>query len=171
MNCIIIAVVSEDGFLTKDVDQNPSSWSSTEDQKFYSETLNKYDLYLLGRTTYELAKNNLPETAHKIVLTNEFSDKIRTDLTFTKDPLEDIIDNYSEQYDDLLVLGGASIYRQMLDKNLINEIYLTVEPVMNKSGVKFIENGNYLNNLGFKLAEATKLNTKGTVLKHYVLKK
>lgn len=167
----MIAVVSKDGFLTKGKDPNPSSWTSPEDMQFYRAMLQKFNLYLLGATTYTLAKNSLPKHAHKIVMSHKFdNDRADQKIDYTHNSFSDIINKYGSEYSSMLVLGGGSIYHQMIKEKLIDEAYISVEPVDNYNGVKLVENDRFFEDSGFVLTEEKPLNNSGTILKHYHLK-
>lgn len=172
MKIIMVAAISKDGFLTKGRNPNPGDWTSDEDKIFYRSLLAKHKLYLMGSKTYNLAKSTLPSHAQKIVMAHNISDLPKVPgVNYSDDSFLDTIHKFSDSHDELLVIGGASIYHQMLDQNLIDEAYITIEPIINHTGVLFYDSKNYFENQGFELASEKVLNSKGTVLKHYVLKK
>lgn len=137
----MVAATSKDGFLTKDNNPNPRGWTSVKDKALYRKLLAEYNLYLIGSTTYGYAKHSLPAPTHKIVMTSHRTIDEIPRVTFSDQPFEKILHEVAKTYDQLLVLGGASIYHQMLTKGLIDEIYLTIEPVVHTTGVRLSENG------------------------------
>ncbi len=172
MKITIVAAISEDGYITRGTNPNPGDWTSPEDKEFYRSCLEKNNLYLMGSKTYSLAKNTLPAHAKKIVMSHNVSDQSKIpSVYFTDKSFLETIKKFSDNYNEMLVIGGASVYHQMLEQSLINEAYLTIEPVMHRSGVLFCTSKNYFENFGFELVSKKTLNSKGTVLKHYVLKK
>lgn len=172
MNLTMIAAISKDGFLTKGDNPNPGDWTSDEDKAHYHETLNLNNVYLMGVTTYDAAKGKLPPNAQKIVMTHNVSEQPKTaNVTFTDKPFPEIIKQFENQTSHILVLGGGNVFHQLLDQKLIDEAYITVEPVVNKSGVMLRPYENYFEDLGFTLVNQKQLNENGTILKHYVLKK
>jgi dihydrofolate reductase len=172
MKTTIIAAISKDGFLTKGTNPNPGDWTSDEDKDFYKLTLEKNNLYLMGSKTYSFAKNKLPAHAHKIVMSHVANEQSELPNTYFSDKsFQEVINKFSDNYSQLLVLGGASIYHQMLNQNLVDEAFIIVEPIINHSGVLFYNSKNYFENLGFELVSKKTLNSTGTVLYHYVLKK
>ncbi len=64
------------------------------------------------------------------------------------------------------VLGGTSIYDWFLKHRLIDELYLTVEPVVFGKG-KLFANENLKVSARFILLSVRKLNRQGTLLLHY----
>lgn len=167
MKCIMIAAVSEDGFLTKGDNPNPGDWTSDEDKIHYHNTLHRYETYLMGATTYRYAKKNLAESARKIVMSQTPEEQSKAPNTiFTNGSFRDVLSKYAQQ-SDVLVLGGASVYHQMLDQKLIDDVYLTIEPLRNKTGVQLMTHNNYFEEQGFQLVDEHALNDRGTRLLHY----
>lgn len=172
MNVVMIVAVSEDGYITAGEDPNPSNWTSDEDRTFYQATLNKYNLYLMGHATYKKTKNTLPAHAYKIVMTHNASEQPSIPNTlFTNKSFTSILQSFSARHTEVLVIGGASIYNQLLNQQLIDEALVTVEPVLLHRGTKFMTNKNFYENYGFALVSKKILNQSDTTLYHYVLKK
>ncbi len=172
MRTIAVAAISVDGYLTKGTNPNPSSWTSEEDKNHYHNMLHRYDVYLMGSKTYQVAKNALPANAHKIVMSHNVSEQPKAaGVTFTDKSFRDILSSFEGKTSEILVLGGASVFHQLLEQKLIDEAYITIEPVRNGSGVQLSTHGHYFEDKGFTLSEEKQLNNKGTLLKHYILKK
>ena len=68
-------------------------------------------------------------------------------------------------YNTVGIVGGAGVYQKMLDLNLMDEIYVTIEPVIFGRGREMFVGGTKTNNL--KLISNKKLNKNGTMLLHY----
>lgn len=171
MKVVMVAVVSEDGYITRGSDPNPWQWTSLEDKKLYVNQLHRNDLYLMGSNTYSIVRNNIPLNAHKIVMSHNPNEQPNTPgITFTNKSFKDIIAQYSS-HQEMLVLGGVSVFHQLLDQRLIDEAFITIEPIRHGRGVQLYTHKNYFEDMGFYLSERKQLNDEGTILKHYVLKK
>ena len=70
------------------------------------------------------------------------------------------------KYKKIAILGGAQTYSYCLENNLMDEIYLTIEPLVFGKGINLFADTKILNKK-FKLFNIKKLNNKGTVLLHY----
>jgi dihydrofolate reductase len=71
MRCILVAAISQDGFLTKGNDPDVSMWTSKEDKEFFADIRSRHKLYVFGRNTY-VATNPKPSAdALRIVLTTK----------------------------------------------------------------------------------------------------
>lgn len=91
-------------------------------------------------------------------------------LEFTNNNPIEIIEGMSKLgYRDLLVLGGGLINSEFLKVNLIDELYLTVEPRLFGSGAPLLSASKSNNSLN--LMECSQLNKQGTLLLHYKIQK
>ena len=68
-------------------------------------------------------------------------------------------------YRKVCVLGGAQTYSYFLEKNLVDEIFLTIEPIVFGSGLPMFDTKQELTD--FELVDSKKLNEKGSLLLHY----
>ena len=66
---------------------------------------------------------------------------------------------------NVLLAGGAETNAQFFDAGLVDEMYLTVEPLLLGSGLPLT--GFLQNAVQLKLMESTTLNDRGTVQLHY----
>jgi len=170
----MVAAISQDGYLTKGDDPNPAHWTSQEDKQHLSSLINKYELQVFGSKTYEAYKPSPQKGILRVVLTHspdKYSDaRVNGQLQFEKLSPQEFVEKYEQYYGSCLLLGGGSVYRQFLDAGVVNEIYLTIEPVEHKSGKSFLKPGETLSDLSLPEPETTDLNDSGTELRHYTLK-
>ena len=134
--------------------------------------ISENDLILMGGKTYETAKKNIKPKAGKlrIVITHDperFSgDQKENQLEFTNRPIPELIQTLeSRGFKQMLLLSGEGLNKQFFEAGLINEIILTVEPVIFGRGRGIIAEANL--DLKLKLLSFEKLNNKGTMLLHY----
>ncbi len=176
MKVILVVATSQDGFITRDDDPNPSSWTSAEDQKLYKEIKSKHKLLVFGKNTHDAQKKS-PDPAHlTVILTNQpekYADQAVPDvLEFAKLTPQEFVNKYQNEFESCLVLGGSYVYTSFLESGLINEIFMTVEPQIHTTGIPFIVGGRKLGEIvELPKPEITKLNDTGTILKHYVFRK
>lgn len=116
-NLILIAAIGKNNELGKD---NDLIWKIKGDMKFFKEhTINHH--VVMGKNTFLSLPKMLPDRTH-IVLDD-------TNYTFPDDvivckSLDEFYELAKHIDDDIYVIGGASIYKQMIDKS--NMMYLTV---------------------------------------------
>jgi dihydrofolate reductase len=163
---IAIAAITIDGRIAKN-SHHFSDWTSTQDKHFLHAILDICDVVLVGNSTYKMAIKPLSKR-NCIVLTRQIQNKknkIRlTYLDPTKQSLTRIIKN--QGYKKIAILGGTQIYSYCLEKRLIDELYLTIEPISFGYGLPLFENHTQTN---WKLNSIKKLNKRGSILLHYLI--
>ncbi len=175
MKIILAMVLSVDGKSTKHKlpDQ---SWASSEDQQHLSKLISEYELILMGGKTYETAKPHmeLSEEKLRIVVTHDpekyFNDKTSGQLEFVNGSVSQIVKDLEKRgFEKMLLLSGENLNREFFRANLIDEIYLTVEPKIFGSGNGIIAESDL--NIQLELLSLDKLNESGTILLHYKVSK
>ncbi len=148
-----------------------TSWTSKEDKDFLHKLLDKSDVVVVGNNTYKTAKKPLSKR-NCIVLTRGASKAVRKNprLVFFN-PQKENLDRFIKKagYRRIAVLGGAQSYTYFLEKNLIDEIYLTIEPLVFGRGISMFD-GVRASRRYFKLVSVKKLNKKGSLLLHFKAK-
>ncbi|MCW1949392.1 MAG: dihydrofolate reductase family protein [Candidatus Shapirobacteria bacterium] len=168
---ILVAATSIDNKITCGSNGDSFSWTSPEDQKYFTQLIKDSDLVIMGRKTYQInsSKMDLTRGPLRLVLTKnpkKYSHlNIPGHLEFTSLTPPEISSKYFSKYNQILILGGSQIYSLFLKDNLIDEIYLTIEPVIFGNGK------NLLNRLkidqSFRLVDFKQLNRHGTLLLKY----
>lgn len=184
MQVSLLAAVSVDMFISpKDQELLPSTlWTSQEDKHFFTEKSKELKVMIMGSKTFLTIGRALPERA-TIVMTSRpeemkkaFLEKndlqqLPENLRFTAQSAEALLAELSQEaYQEVALCGGATIYNLFLEKNLVDKLYLTVEPVIFGQGIALF---NYPESLMKKLQllATTKLNQAGTLLLEYQILK
>ncbi|MCR4329239.1 MAG: dihydrofolate reductase [Candidatus Roizmanbacteria bacterium] len=175
MKIIIMMVSTMNGKITDTNDPDIYKWTSKEDKSAFMKYISKSSLIVMGRKTYEAAKNiiRLNKNQRRIVLTkdphNYISDEVPGQLEFmSKTPKNLVKELNDEGYSQMLLVGGSTTNFQFLQEELVNEIHLTVEPLIFGSGVSFIDEAEL--KIQLQLKSMKRLNSRGTiVLKYKVL--
>lgn len=181
---IAIAAVTLDGKIAKHK-SHMSDWTSKEDKAFLHAMLDKCDVILVGNNTYKTAIKPLSKR-NCIVLTraiplSPYEGRAGEGLQYCnpqKSDLKKIIAN--KKYKTIAILGGAQTYAYCLQNGMLNELYLTIEPVVFGEGINLFSPfspspyegraGEGLYNHRFKLVSIKKLNKQGTALLRYKVK-
>lgn len=171
MKIILAMVISVDGKSTKH-DLPDQSWASREDGKHLSKLISANNLILMGGKTYELVKSHIKPTEGKlrVVVTHDpekFSeDAVKGQLEFVSGSIGEIVGDLGERgYKQMLLLSGEHLNKEFFEANLIDEIYLTVEPKIFGSGNGILSPANL--DIQLELLEMEKLNEQGTILLRY----
>jgi len=172
MKVVLVLVSSLNGKITKDEDNNVRLWSSKEDQEYFSSLIQKSNLIVMGRETYEAARAIIKLTPHKlrIVLTRNPERfkrfEVLGQLEFTNDSPARLVQRMEiKGYREMLLVGGSAISSLFFQQNIIDEVWVTLEPYIIGRGKNLVEDTNL--NLTLKLINLTKLNKKGTLLLKY----
>ena len=116
MNLSIIAAVGRENELGKD---NDLIWKFKEDMRFFKDTTMGSKV-VMGRKTFESLPGLLTGRKH-IVLTK--SDVSFPDEVEVLESVKDFLCKYEKTDEEIFNIGGASIYRQLLD--YADNLYLT----------------------------------------------
>lgn len=165
MKVILVMAISADGYITKH-EAGLVDWTSKEDKKHFSKITKETGGVIYGRNTFATFNKPLPERLN-IVMTREPEkyESIPDLLEFTNQSPEVILETLEQRGFDQIALGGGSAVNKMfLDKNLIDEIYLTIEPKIFGSGKRLFDTVN--KEVTLELIDNSLLND-NTLLLHY----
>ncbi len=171
MKITLAMVLSVDGKSTKG-SQTDQSWASKEDQKHLQKLISENSLILMGGKTYSSAKSHIKSSEGKlrVVLTHEpekyNDDYIEGQLEFVSGSVIKIVSDLEKRgFKQMLLLSGENLNREFFEENLVDEIYITLEPKIFGSGKGLA--ANFELDVNLELIEMRKLNEKGTILLRY----
>lgn len=175
---IAIAAVTLDGKIAK-TKHHMSDWTSQEDKLFMHALLDRSDVVIVGNNTYKTAIKLLSKR-NCIVFSKSENRKIgKSDRLLYCNPQRTNVDKLIKKlkYKKIAILGGAQTYSYCLKNNLLDELYLTIEPIVFGKGIGLFESDSFPPPLGeglrervqykFKLISVKKLNKTGSMLLHY----
>lgn len=134
MLTFIIAALTADGFIARDVGQVSTDWTSKEDKKFFSERTKQAGVVVFGYNTYKTIGKPLRDRFN-VVYSNKEEDIPGVEIT-QKEPKELIADLEARGYKEVAICGGATIYTMFMEAGVVDKLYLTIEPVIFGSGIK-----------------------------------
>ncbi len=165
-NIVALAAVTIDGKIARHANHFPD-WTSPEDKTFFQSMLDKSDVFVIGNNTYKTAEGPLSKR-NCIIFTRSVQDTERRgdNLLFYNGAGKTSIESLLEPYRSVALLGGAQVYSYFLERNLIDDLYLTIEPIVFGNGLNLFQHeGESTTRL--QLASIRQLNPQGTVLLHY----
>ena len=175
MKVKLLAVTSANGKLTRGDDPDIYKWTSKEDHDFFFGEVKKAKLIVVGSATFEAAEKLIKLGSGKltIVLTSnpqKYSNRQKErELEFSSESPKELVSRLENEYDEMLLAGGAAVYTSFAKEGLIDEIYLTIEPIVFGNGKNLFADEEFETNL--KLVSSERLNDRGTLLlKYEVLK-
>lgn len=166
MRCIAIVATTIDGKIALDAGHF-SDWTSPEDKDFLHKMLDELDVIVVGNNTYKtaiepLSKRNCIVFTSSVAISERKSGRLFLVNAQTAD-----VRKILETYKTVAILGGTQTYTYFLENNLLDEIYLTIEPLVFGRGLNLFESTKDINT-HFRLESTKKLNEKGSLLLHYV---
>src|ERR1035437_487584 len=175
MRTVLVFVSTLDGKVTKWSESNVSLWSSQEDQKYFKKIWNDSKLLIMGSNTFSADPIKPSSNQLLVIMTREPSKykkyEVSGQLEFSdKSPDQLTLHFVKEGYEQMLVVGGAHIGTSFLKEQLIDELWLTIEPRIFGAGSNFaIEEKLDIN---LHLISCERVNEQGTLITKYaVLKK
>lgn len=121
MKISIITARSKNGVIGSN---NSLPWRMPSDLRFFKQTTIGHYI-LVGRKTYETFTVPLPDRPAFVLTTkSDYEPNYKEDQTINS--LEEGIKKAKEQNEnELFIIGGGEIYKQVLDKNLATHMYIT----------------------------------------------
>ena len=146
MRVISVVVSSIDGYITKHEDGGTTHWASPEDQKHFYALMASCDVSIMGGETYRSSRPYIlsslaASTRRRVVWTRDpaqhAGDAVDGKLEFSSAPLASIVDDLrADGHERCCVLGGGNVYGALMAENLIDELVLTLEPLVFGTGVR-----------------------------------
>lgn len=173
------AAITLDGKIARKKNELSFNWTSKEDQKIFQAQLKKFDAVVVGRHTFQTAKARLLKR-NTIVLTSLVKTAEETYphvwmVNYKKVNLKKFIG--SLKFNNIAILGGGKVYGYCLQNKLLDELYLTIEPIVFGKGINFfasfspspLQKGRAREGFKtFKLLSIKKLNKQGSILLRYI---
>ena len=133
----IIVAVGKNNEIGKN---NKLLWHIPEDLKNFKKiTLNKK--VVMGRKTFESIGRPLPNREN-IILTRNNDYTLDNEIRIYND-LETLLSEYGNSEEEIFILGGEQIYKEMLDKNMITKLYISFIDFESKEADAYFPKINY----------------------------
>ena len=157
---------SIDGRIAKD-SRSFADWTSKEDWNFFQTFIAKVDVVIVGYNTYKVAKERL-DKRNTIVFTSKYNKIKEVGSVVFLNPALIYFKEFIEQkgYKKIAILGGPAIYNYFLENKMLDELLLTIEPIIFTNGIPMFL-GKKFKKYELNLVSVKKLNKKGTLLLKY----
>jgi dihydrofolate reductase len=174
MKTILIFVSSLDGKVTKWGEPNVRSWSSHQDQDYYKKVWSESRLIVMGSSTFNADTFN-PSPDHLIIIMTGHPDKYKSfeipgQMEFTNETPVELSSQFRiKGHQQMLVVGGPHIATSFLKEQLIDELWLTIEPKIFGMGQNFALDAKL--DIDLRLIQSEKVNDQGTLITKYAVLK
>ena len=146
--------------------ESDTSWISKESWATYQQNVEAVDCVIIGRKTYEIMPSSEFLGKEYIVYTQEKNlDRKAKNIIFTnEDPKKLIASLKKRGLKNILICGGGEINGFFLTNDLIDELFLDVEPKVLGRGIELF--GSFGGEANLELL-GTKMLNKNTIQLHY----
>jgi len=146
MKVTLIAAQSLDGFITRH-DQPGSDFTSAADKEHFPKSLRDFDCQIMGAETFRVWQKISDEPIHpkrpQWVLTRNPAAFVTAALPgwleFTDESPQQLLAKLAQRdLKNCALLGGAKIHRLFLAAQCVDEVWLTIEPVLFGRGTPLV---------------------------------
>lgn len=164
MKVILYMATTANGYIAKTTNETP--WSK-EEWKSYQKKVSETRNIIIGWNTYQIMKEKgeFPKIGNPfaIVLTTE-KQKGDAQFAFVDSPQKALNLLKEKGFSEALVAGGGMLNSSFIKENLVDEVYLDIEPLFFGNGIKLFSDNDFEKKL--ELIETKQL-SKNTVQLHY----
>jgi len=171
MKVTLYMATTINGFIAKENDD--TSFVSEIEWNSFRKMIKNVGNMIIGSRTYKIMKDggefeNLENVRVLVVLNESGLETIADAHSIVKSPKEALAILEKEGFDNALVAGGGTLNTSFITENLVDEIYLDVEPVAFGKGIKLFRENGFEAKL--ELLETKKLSDNEIQLHYRVLK-
>lgn len=174
MKIVLVFVSTLDGKVTKWGDPFVRKWSSNEDQVYFSKIWKNSKLIVVGSNTFN-ADILKPSVNNRILVMTSQPGKykefeVKDHLEFTDESPVQLTSHFSKEgYEQMLLAGGSHIASSFLREQLVDELWLTLEPKIFGTGNSFVLEEEF--DIKLRLISCEKVNEQGTLITKYAVLK
>nr|AIA13702.1 RibD C-terminal domain protein [uncultured bacterium] len=169
MKIMLLAAVTLDGKIARN-ELHFVDWTSKEDKKLFFNTSKRAGVIILGNNTYKTLPIPLRGRLHVVLTrTPEEKESMPGAVEYTdRSPEEIVADLEARGYTEAVLTGGAQINALFLKSKLVDEVWLTVEPLIFGAGIDLFRGVEFDERA--TLIHVERLNEGGTVHLRYSLR-
>lgn len=147
---VLIAAQSLDGYIAR-LERPGTDFCSEADAQFLRDALKDFDSLIMGRKTFDTLRERILNSDTKRYLRKivtrapeNYASVTQPDLVeFTNANPQDTLEELSKRgRKKTALLGGGEIYTQYLKANLVDELWITVEPLLFGEGTPLFAGKN-----------------------------
>ena len=171
MKTIVLMVMTLDGIIAKNSEQPNANWITKADAKLFREKIREAGVVVMGNNTHKTLGRN-PLARLNIVMTRspELQTSIPDQLEFTSDePKKILADLAKRRFREVIICGGAEINSLFLLDDLIDELWVTIEPKLFGRGLGLFTDMNLDQNLEL-ITEPERLGKNSILVKYRIIR-
>jgi len=169
MKTVLLMAITLDGKIAKHANQF-ADWTSHADKKIFVAETKKAGVIVMGETTYNTIGRPLPHRLNVVLsLEPEKRENIPGSLEFIKATPKEILSGLTKRgFETVIVGGGATVNGSFLKENLVDEIWLTIEPKIFGEGMPLFNGANV--NINLELISVEKIDANVLQVRYKVIK-
>ena len=130
MKVTLLMAVTLDGRIGKTADHFVN-WAGKEDRKLFVEVTKKAGALIMGSKTFDTIGKPLPGRRNIILSRNKDRKSVWENLVFTDKTPKAVLENLEKDgFSEVILAGGATINSLFAKENLIDEIIVTISPLI-----------------------------------------
>jgi len=125
-------VMSANGVVSQERDQDSSEWNSPDDRYQLLEKIQSIGAVVMGANTYRIIEDKLYKGANFFVLTHDSAQfRLQPQVTFIQGDVPEVCQQLQgRNISHIALLGGSETNSAFLNANRVDEIFLTLEPLL-----------------------------------------
>jgi len=140
MKTIIIMAQTLDGIIARNV-EHVADWTSKEDKKFFVESTKKGGVIVMGRNTFKTVNDKPLPGRLNLIMTMDEKDKEMEkagllEFAVAEKPQNIIAQLKKRGFKKVFIGGGSMINSLFFDNQLVDELWITIQPKVFGSGLK-----------------------------------
>lgn len=164
MKVSLIAAISADGYIARTRDELVD-WTSKDDKKLFVEITKRAGVVIMGGNTFRTIGKALTGRHHIVYSRQELH---RPDIEVTQESPPELIARLEQEgVRAVVICGGHAIYSMFLAADMVDEVYLTVEPTLFGQGVRLADS---LLDVKLRLIHHELLNEDSVLLHYEIIK-
>ena len=137
MKVFMIAALTADGFIGRDATHLATIWTSKEDKQFFTDKTKESGVIVMGANTYRTIGRALPGRRNIVYSPKPIDQE---GIEVTEEAPDRLLNRLEKEgCQSVAICGGQTIYDMFLKAKLVDELYLTVEPLFFGEGVSLVK--------------------------------
>lgn len=169
MKVVLYATQTINGYIATETDETP--WSVASWKNYYKITKD-FKAQIIGRRTYQImSKDNLFKkigNPYTVVVSNFSPAERGNNIAYAKSPIEALEAVKDQRISKVVIAGGGKLNASFMKVNLVDEVWLDIEPLVFGSGTKLFYETFFKTKL--KLMSVKKLSENTIHVRYKVLK-
>jgi dihydrofolate reductase len=139
MKLILLMAQTVDGKIARNSDHFPG-WTASADKRFFAARSRAAGVVIMGSKTFDTLGKPLPGRKNVVLSRDPKRRSAPPDLVFTADSPVHVIRRLSDEgYSEAILAGGARINSLFAEQGLIDEIIVTVSPLVFGCGLSLFD--------------------------------